>query len=176
MFSIMKAGVLAAAVGALVVLGFGVGYYFYYTSNGPSTSASATVTTNAADDIVKSAINTSSACSPRSGSWESSGAMDSLRSNVMSQPAFMELAHNGSYSDAGYGCSLANGTQFIVDFEYSDMAHPFHICGNDTAYPTYYIEAKIYLLPAGYDLSKTTYSMRYYDSQNLTVSCSTEIG
>jgi hypothetical protein len=174
----MKA-VPAVIVAALVIVGLGASYYFYQTSGGTrTTNSTKSVTSSATDAIVESAINSSSACS--SGKyWESTSAMNTLRSNVMSQPVFVELAQNRSYSDNGYGCSLvADGTtftvpQFTVDFEYTDMAHPFHVCGNDTAYPYYYIEAKIYLLPGGYDLSKTAYSTRYLDSQNLTISCTT---
>lgn len=137
-----------------------------------TTSFGKSVASGSTDVIVESAINSSTACSSREF-WENSSAMDTLRSNVMSQPEFTELAQNRSYFDAGYSCGFVNGTQFTVDFEYSDMAHPFRVCGNSTAYPTYYIDAKIYLLPTGYDLSKTAYTMRYYDSQNLTVSCTT---
>jgi len=172
----MKEGVLAPVVAALVIVSLGAGY-FYLTSaptwGGKNTASPAkNVTSGAPAVIVESAINSSSACS-RGEDWESSGAMNTLRSNIMSQPKFLELAQNRSYSDAGYSCSLVNGTRFAVDFETSDMAHPFNVCSNSTAYPTYYIDATIYLLPTGYDLSKTTYSTRYYDSQNLTVSCTT---
>jgi hypothetical protein len=168
----MKEAVLASLVAVLVIVGFGAGY-FYLTSGGTNTAGSMkSVASGGPAVIVESAINSSSAFSPREF-WENSSAMNTLRSKVMSQPQFMELAQNRSYFDAGYSCSLVNGTQFTVDFEYSDTAHPFHVCGNSTAYPNYYIDAKIYLLPSGYDLSKTAYSTRYYDSQNLTVSCTT---
>ncbi len=137
-----------------------------------ATSSAKSVAPNDTDAIVESVINSFSACS-QGEDWESTGAMNTLRSNILSQPRFMELAQDRTYSDAGYGCSLVNETQFTVDFMYTDMAHPFHVCGSGTAYPTYYIYASVYLLPTGYDLSKTSYSTRYYDSQNLTVTCTT---
>lgn len=162
-----------SVVAALVILGLGVGYYVYQTSGSMRLASMKEVTTSGTPFIVESAINSSSACSHKS--WESTSAMNTLRSNVMRQPMFMELAQNRSYSDAGYSCSLVNGTQFTVFFLYSDAAHPFHVCGNSTAYPTYYIHASIYLLSNGYDLSKTDYSTQYHDSQNMTVSCTTTI-
>jgi len=139
------------------------------TSGGTSPTNSTGLISQTPSDT--GAINASSACSRMD--WEGSGAMNTLRSDLVSQPKFMELAQNRTYSDGGYGCSLVPETQFTVDFMYSDIAHPFHVCGNGTAYQTYYIYAKVYLLPSGYDLSKTTYSTRYYDSQNLTVTCTT---
>lgn len=121
-----------------------------------------------------SAINSSSACS-LTRNWSDSPAMNTLLSNVMSQPKFLELAQNRSFMYAGYGCSFVNGTLFTIVFQYSDEAHSFKVCGNSTVYPYYQISAMIYLLPTGYDLSRTAYSTRYYDSQNLTISCTTNI-
>lgn len=181
MFSIVRRTLVAptVAVLAIVIVGLGFGY-FYQTSDGTSTASSPNgVTTGAADVIIESAINSSSACSQSIifslgiADWENTTAMNSLRSNVMGQPEFKELAQNRSYVDDGYSCSLVNGTDFTIRFVYNDMAHPFHVCGNGTAYPMYFIEARIYLMPTGYDLSRTTYSTGYYDSQNLTVTCTT---
>jgi hypothetical protein len=146
----------------------------YYWGIGPSSTSvtPTTKTTTSASEVVESAINSTSACSQAAGkSWEGTGPMNTLRSNLSSQPEFIALAQNRTYSDAGYGCSLVNGTQFTVEFSYMDSAHPFQVCGSGTAYPYYLISAKVYLLPTGYDLSKTTYSTHTYDSQNLTVTC-----
>jgi hypothetical protein len=162
MFLVMKRMVMWSTVTLLLVLGLGVGYYLNQTSSGTNTTGS-----------TKGAINSNTACS--AGDWENTSAMNTLRSDLMGQPKFMELAQNRSYYDAGYGCSLVNGTRFTVHFGYSDLAHPFYACGSGTAYPEYFIDAKIFLLPSGYDLGKTAYSTRYYDSQNLTVTCTTAI-
>jgi hypothetical protein len=168
----MRDAVLASIVGALMIVGLGVSYFYLTSGSTRATSSPKSVAPSETDAIVESAINYFSACS-QGEDWESTVAMNTLRSSIASQPKFMELAQNRTYSDAGYGCSLVNGTRFTVDFVYSDVAHPFHVCGNGTAYPTHFIYATIYLLPTGYDLSKTTYSTRYYDSQNLTITCTT---
>jgi len=168
----VKKAVLASIVAALVIVGLGVSYFYQTSGSTSATNSAKGVAPSDTDAIVESAIDSFSACS-QGENWESSGAMNALRSSVVSQPMFIELAQNITYSDAGYGCSLVNETQFTVDFVYSDVAYPFHVCGNGTAYPTYFIYARIYLLPTGYDLSKTTYSTRYYDSQNLTITCTT---
>ena len=166
-------------VGLLLVLAA-----IYYTGVGlPSSSKTPTSETsggmsptNSTSPISRTpsdadTINAFSACS--GVDWEGSVAMNTLRSALMGQPKFTELAQNRTYSDGGYGCSLVPETQFTVDFMYSDTTHPIRVCGDGTAYSTYYIYAKVYLLSSGYDVNKTTYSARYYDSQNLTVTCST---
>ena len=173
MFRAMK-GALASAAAVLLVLGLGAGYYYVSSPGGNATSSSKRITGNGAPIVVESVINSSSACTP-GHYWENTTAMNTLRSDLMLQATYMESAQNRSYTDGGYGCSLVGGTQFTVIFSYSDLARPFYVCGNSTAYPFFQIRALIYLLPTGYDLSKTSYSTRYYDSQNLTVTCTTTI-
>jgi hypothetical protein len=65
------------------------------------------------------------------------------------------------------------GLRFPLTFEYADTNHPFAVCGNSTALPTYYIDLNLYLTPTGYNLSKTVWSTRYYSAQNSTIDCTT---
>ena len=160
------AAISSATVSAMVLLMalVGLGYYYYQTLGGATF-------TNSGHTVPM--INSSTACST-GVSWEGTEAMDTLRSSIANQAEFVTLAQNRSYYDAGYACGGVNETEFTVVFGYNDVSHPFYTCGGSrTDYPTYFIFAKVYLSPTGYDLSKTTYYTRYYDSQNSTIHCTT---
>jgi outer membrane murein-binding lipoprotein Lpp len=132
-------------------------------------------------------INSSLSCN--SAALENSTNLVSLQQNIQNYSKFMSLEQNLNFSFSGLSClsalykgqfcgkyfAMDNTTQLCVDFQHSDTAHPFTECdGSSTAYPTYDIEALIYLTPSGYDLTRTTYSALYYDEQNTTIYCTTQ--
>jgi hypothetical protein len=148
---------------AIVIVVSAVGGYLAYSVM--DTTHNVTVSSNA--------INSSYTC--RSADLIGTPALNTLESNIQNSSKFISLEQNRTYQFNGVTCSSLKSTQLSVDFWYQDLAHPFPWCPNSSSYPLYFIYANIYLTPSGYDLSKTTYSTQYYDSQNYTQSCTTSI-
>lgn len=140
------------------------------TSTSVATTSSSPLNTTTDVIVSSDVINSSYNCGK---DLVGTTAMNTLESNIENSSTFVSLEQNRTYQFGGVGCSPLNGTQLKVVFSYTDLAHPFPWCPNSVSYPYYIIYAQIYLVPSGYDISRTSYSTVYYDSGNYTQDCTT---
>ena len=105
-------------------------------------------------------------------------SLNTLVSQLMHSLKFYVLAQGRpfQYGDSpGPGCGDNLLTSTITpdfSFFYSDTSHPFTYCGN-TEHPSFEIDADVYLLPQGYDLSRTQWSTSSIGPNNEPTTCIT---
>lgn len=146
----------------------------------PSGAQTTTATTSATSPIVISDLNSSLSCdeivSPPS---YLSASLNTVVSQLMNSSEFKTLSQGRPFQypeSPGPGCAenLLKSTVAIPDFNflYQDMTQPYTRCGG-TDYPSYEINAEVYLVPQGYDISRTQWSIAYLGSNNVTTLCAT---
>lgn len=152
----------------VVIVGLG-GSAFYYVLNQRTPSNSST------PQVTVSNINATLDCGQIvSPPLYLKDSLDTLASQLMNSSKFKDLSQNNPfhYADSpGPGCSenVLNSTVTpVFDFSYQDMADPYTRCG-ETYYPSYQISAAVYLVPNGYELSRTQWSYYSYGPDNASL-------
>ncbi|MGI0085034.1 MAG: hypothetical protein ACREBQ_08135 [Nitrososphaerales archaeon] len=128
--------------------------------------------------IYQSSINLSDPCTAFQEIGQTNASLSTPYSNVENSPKFIALEGNRTeYAFGGGDCGASTGTtagsQLNLNFYYGDSMHPFKVCGNSTAIPTYQIDVGIDLTPTGYDLYHSVYSSLYFGPTNTTATCIT---
>lgn len=160
-------------VGVVIIIGAS-GFAYYYVSN----QISRPLSNSATSSIVVSDFNSSLPCgeivSPPS---YLKASLNTLVSQLMNSSKFKTLSQGRpfQYADSpGPGCGFSYVPPQPVtpyfDFVYIDMTHPYTRCG-ETAYPSYQMTAAVYLVPQGYDLSRTQWSITYFGPDNVSSTC-----
>jgi hypothetical protein len=159
-------------VSVAVIIGVS-GFAYYYMSN----QTSSPLSNSTSSTLVISGVNSSLSCSQFvSPPPYLIPSLSTVVSQLKNSSEFKALAQGRSFQYADYpgpGCSdnLLNSTITPgFDFSYQDTNHPYTKCG-ETAYPSYQITAEVYLVPQGYDLSRTQWHIWYYGPYNVTSTC-----